>query len=106
MCYALDAGLCGNEELLRVRSPDGEKEAVVFTRSCGAMTGFVTHLSIIRAGATLPNKAGNASIYDGKAEILVEWVSPEEVRVVRPPGVERVKENRETRGVELVYEGG
>ena len=63
-------GLCANDEVVRIPSPDTKFEAVVFQRDCGATTGFSTQVSVVTRGASLPNEAGNVFIADtdhGKA---------------------------------------
>jgi len=42
---------CANTEVARTPSPDGEMEAVLFERNCGATTDFTTQISIGKAGA-------------------------------------------------------
>ncbi len=44
---------CSNEVVTRLASPDGEREAVMFQRDCGATTGFSTQISILEAGEQL-----------------------------------------------------
>lgn len=55
---------CGNEILSVTRSPDRNWRAVVFERSCGATTGFSTHVSVLAAGERLPNAGGNVFAAD------------------------------------------
>ena len=57
-------GMCGNEVLTEVLSPDSQKRAVVFQRDCGATTGFSTQASVLRIGKSLPNDGGNIFIAD------------------------------------------
>jgi hypothetical protein len=51
--------MCGNETLAEFLSLDGAQKMVLFERSCGATTGFSTHVSLLRADAKLPNESGN-----------------------------------------------
>ena len=55
--FSLTLGGCGdacsNEIVTRVVSPDGEREAVMFQRDCGATTGFSTRVSILERGEPL-----------------------------------------------------
>jgi hypothetical protein len=44
-------------------SPDGRRHAVVFTRDCGATTGFSTHVSILPARRG-PSGTGNVFVAD------------------------------------------
>ncbi len=67
-----DFSLCGNDFPQAVVSPDGALQAVIFQRSCGATTGFVTHVTVLQAGAALPNEGGNLFVADD-----CDWVTPE-----------------------------
>ena len=89
-------GLCANEEMLRVPSPDAKLEAVIFQRDCGATTGFSTQVSIVPKGASLPNEGGNVFVADtdhgktpgtswGGPPIKLEWSSKLGLTVVTDP---------------------
>ena len=84
-CLDLSAG-CGNEQLSEVASPDRARRAVVFQRDCGATTPFSTQVSILPAGATLPDSSGNVFVADtehGRADagpgggprVSVRWIA-------------------------------
>lgn len=63
-------GLCGNQIIEEVLSPNGNNRITVFERNCGATTGFSTQISIMNSERTLPNEGGNLFIADtdhGKA---------------------------------------
>jgi len=62
---ACDLGMCANEEVQRIASPDGKLEAVIFERDCGATTDFSTQVSVCVAGGALANDGGNVFIADG-----------------------------------------
>ena len=68
------AGLCGNTITNRVTSPDAQRDAVVFTRDCGATTAYSTQVSIVRAGGPLPNQPGNVFIAPDSTEVRLEWI--------------------------------
>lgn len=59
---------CGNEELSRVPSPSGVRDAVLFSRNCGATTGFNTQLQIVPAGQE-PGDESPLFALDGKVDI-------------------------------------
>ncbi len=50
---------CSNEIITRLASPNGEREAVMFQRACGATTGYSTQISIVETGQA-PAGEGNA----------------------------------------------
>ena len=56
---------CGNDLLSSAQSPDARWNAVVFTRSCGATTGYGTQVSLLQPGRPLPDHAGNVFIVAG-----------------------------------------
>lgn len=64
-CAALSAELCGNTVMKTIRSPDGAVDAVLFQRDCGATTGYSEQVSLVPAGAGLPNEGGNVFVADG-----------------------------------------
>ncbi len=62
--------LCANSILEEIPSPDNKYKIVIFTRDCGATTGFSTQVSVIARDKDLRNKPGNIFIVDcdhGKA---------------------------------------
>ena len=73
--------LCKNELVQTLRSPDGRFDAVVFTRSCAATSGYKTQLSIVRADAGLPESEGNALGARGDPRIVVRWETRRRLRV-------------------------
>lgn len=74
--------LCKNEHVQTLRSPDGRFDAVVFTRSCSATSGYKTQLSIVRADAGLPESEGNALVARADPRIVVRWETRRRLRVI------------------------
>ena len=94
-CLDVSAG-CGNEQLNEVPSPDRTRRAVVFQRECGATAPFSTQVSILPAGATLPDSSGNVFVADtdhGRAEagpgggpgVSVRWIAGDTLEVRYDP---------------------
>lgn len=81
-----DDGPCGNTVLQSVVSPDGRIKAVVFSRDCGATTGYSTQLSLVSADSTLPNESGNTHIMKGNEAFTVRWVANHRLQVDSPRG--------------------
>lgn len=80
--YVLDLlfdGMCGNEIIQEVPSPNGEKVAYLFNRDCGATTSVSFQLSIMDKGDELPNKSGNIFVSDG--EFTIDWVNGKNLSV-------------------------
>ena len=85
-------GNCRNEQLANLASPDGRHRAVVFQRDCGATTGSSTQVSVLSAGATLPDSAGNVFRADrnhgrapagrgGGPRVIARWITPDTLEV-------------------------
>jgi hypothetical protein len=70
-CAAVDG--CVNTPLLTVSSPDGQRVAVAFERSCGATTGFSTQLSILPATHPLPSGEGNLFVARELFAFSLHW---------------------------------
>ena len=103
-----DDSLCANEIKQTVVSPDGKLKAVVFDRGCGATTGSSTQISVLGAGAFLPNDGGNLFIADaarnksvpvnawGGPRVRVQWSGPRTVRVAYPKPARVFLQNAKT----------
>ncbi len=81
-CGTIDP--CENKVLARVPSPDGEREAIVFLRDCGATTASSTQVSIVPKGAAfLTSPTDWSSTQKGNAFIVSggDWMSPATVEV-------------------------
>jgi hypothetical protein len=68
-CGVMDP--CGNEVVSRVPSPSGKYDAIVFERSCGATTGWLTHVAVVRGQATFREEsAWWVATQSGKALVI------------------------------------
>ena len=67
--------LCGNYIVAAVKSPDASHTAYVYTRDCGATTGFSTHVSVIPSEKALPNESGNVLVIGAEQTVQVAWRS-------------------------------
>ena len=66
---------CKNTEVSRAPSPDGRQDAVLFTRVCSGTKSIGSQVSVVAAGAALPNKSGNAFVSKG-GKVHAEWGGP------------------------------
>jgi hypothetical protein len=73
--------LCKNELVQTLWSSDGRFDAVVFTRSCAARTGYTTQLSVFPAETVLPDAEGNALVVHSDPRIVVRWETRRRLRV-------------------------
>jgi hypothetical protein len=81
-------GLCGNELLSRLPSPDGAQDAVIYERDCGATTDFSTQVTLLTSGAPLPETPSPIVVIDsdhgraprgpgGGPVIEAIWIAPD-----------------------------
>ena len=68
----LSDGLCGNDVLAEVPSPDRRFRLVAFNRDCGATTGFSTQVSLLKLHEALPNSEGNVFISDAADGVTID----------------------------------
>ena len=94
-CFDLSGG-CANEQLSEASAPGGARRAVVYQRSCGATTAFSTQVSVLTAGAALPDSNRNVFVADadhgrapagpgGGPRVSVRWVSADTLEVRYDP---------------------
>lgn len=57
-------GSCSSSEISRLVSPDGQRDAVLFERDCGATTGFSSQVSVVGRGEAVRGRGGNALVAD------------------------------------------
>lgn len=83
-------------------SPSGRLSAVVFSRDCGATTGFSTKVSIIPAGRSLADEAGNTFVSSGKIDLSLQWQTDFTLRV-QGEGQSVFKKETQVTGVTVTY---
>lgn len=103
-------GMCGNRLLNAVNSVDGRFKAVVFDRTCGAMTGTATNVSILSSGDDLPNDKGNIAIATGSGPstnpvetVELHWLSSRELLIEYTEGADFSRRVTNSRGVSIIY---
>ena len=75
---------CQNDIHLELFSQDKEHKAVLFTRDCGATTGYSSQLSIIKGHETLDNEGGNVFVMDNHPNVnklVINWLSDSALHV-------------------------
>ena len=94
---------CRNEIREELVSPDGTNKVVIFSRDCGATTGFNCQGSILPAGDPLPgDDGGNAFIFDaGGAKVT--WADAKTLTVSVEGSARAFKREEAVRGVKLAY---
>ena len=82
-------------------SPDGQYVAYVYEMNPGATSGFIYHLSILKAGTPLLKRDGNT--YKSKYDFTVEWQSGGELHVNNlDAGI--YKQKTEIDGITVTYD--
>jgi len=72
---------CRNVSTSEEISPNGQLKAITFRRLCPEEHSITTHVSIIRAGESLPDGNGNVFAYDNEIAIRVSWLSDSRLAV-------------------------
>jgi len=94
---------CSNEPISEVISPDGTKKIVLFSRTCGATTGFNTQGSILNRGDALPNESGSAFIIDS-GSAMASWAGDSKIVVTLEGSARAFKKETSDRGVTIEYQ--
>jgi hypothetical protein len=95
--------MCGNETVVESVSPNGSKKLVIFTRNCGATTGFSTQASILPANQALPNEGGNLLVMEGKIKVRGIWQSANQLSIQGVGSGQVFKQELTVGGVVVTY---
>lgn len=94
---------CANESIAEVVSPDGTKKIVLFSRNCGATTGFNTQGSVLNRRVDLPNESGSAFIIDnGTAKVF--WADNSKLIVIFESSARVLKRESSDCGITIDYQ--
>jgi hypothetical protein len=103
MLLAGCGAVCENEVSETSHSPSGKMKAVVFNRGCGATVGFNTQVSVLPAGADLPNDGGNVLIVDDAVPLKLEWQSDQALRITGRFATRVFKQKSSLDGIQVTY---
>lgn len=104
--YLLDtlfSEMCRNEIVQTVPSPNGEKTAYIFTRDCGATTGFSTQLTILDKGDNFKNESGNT--FRPNKNFSIEWINEKKLKVTYDQSSEIYEMDKKVNGIKIEYIG-
>ncbi|WP_141433520.1 DUF5412 family protein [Bacillus sp. 03113] len=102
--YLLDTlfgNMCGNEIVETVPSPSGEKVAYIFTRDCGATTGFSPQLSILNKDDDFQNESGNT--FRADKDFSIEWIDEKNLKVIYDQSSETYEMDKKVKGIKIEY---
>lgn len=100
---------CKNSVHQQLLAPAGDLKAVMFTRECGATTGFSTQVSIVTEEST-PANGGNVLVLDdnhgraptdssGGLRVLLEWRGVDTLSITHDARARVFKAERLVQGV-------
>ena len=93
---------CENEIREVLVSPDGAKKLVIFSRDCGATTGFNVQISVLDRSRDLSDAAGNLFI-SGEGKVKAVWKNERKVVIGFEKGLEIFKPEQSSDGIEAEY---
>lgn len=95
--------VCENEILQTIGSPSGAKKAIVFSRNCGATSGFNTQVSVLPAGDSLTDESGNAFVAAATLPVEVKWISDSSLQIAKIGDASPIKQNSQVLNVAVSY---
>ena len=98
-----EAVLCENTSPVEIPSPDGQRGAWVFIRRCGPTTASSVQVTILPAGSTAPNEAGNVFAIEPVIAVSVKWPSDRELLISRAAGGTVSKQEPRVSDVTISY---
>jgi len=110
----LEFGMCVNEVVSTVPSPDRRHHAVIFQRDCGATTDFSTQVTLDPLFLSRPLGVGNVWIADagrdeapraqwGGPEVSIAWTSPTNLRLLHHPRARIFRAEPTVGNIEIAY---
>jgi hypothetical protein len=94
---------CDNVVSKVATSPSGSHSAVVFSRECGATSGFSTQVSVIRGGSRLPDDGGNTLILGDQVEVGLTWSGDGDLIIAYSSSSEAFRKESMVAGVGVRY---
>lgn len=96
--------VCANSDVVSVTSPARSVRAVRFARTCEGVMGTSTHVSVVNAGDSLPDAAGNTFVVDGRADLVLFWVDGKHLAISGAGNGTRQVQKVLVNGVRITYE--
>ena len=111
---SMTSGWCGIQPLSATVSPDARQQVVTFEYDCGATTDFSTQVSLLPAGASLPNRPGNVIALDAYGDsaprgpgggpiVRVKWLGNDSLEISFDQRARVLFQNHIVRRVRIRY---
>jgi hypothetical protein len=98
---------CQNTLLSEDLRPGGPYRAVVFVRSCGATTGWSTHVSLLGIKRFSNSDSGNVFVGEGggpsSSGVAVRWVDRDTLEISHERNMVLLKSEAQWESVRILY---
>ena len=94
---------CQTTQHARLPSPDSAFDLVIFSRDCGATTGFNTQAALIPHGDILPDDAASFLSIGATADLAPRWDGPATIELTIPAGAQIYRQDESVAGITLRY---
>jgi hypothetical protein len=95
--------MCANEVSQTLISPSGRYVAYVFSRNCGATTGFNTQVSVLPTTHKPPQESGNTFISGRQVPLVLQWQGDESLKITGASSVSPTKQVAIAEGIKAIY---
>lgn len=94
---------CQITQHTRLPSPDNAFDLVIFSRNCGATTGFNTQAALIPHGDTLPEDAASFLSIGATADLGPQWRDASTIELAIPAGAQVYRQDETVAGIAITY---
>ena len=115
---SLFPGLCGDEIINQISSPEGDFNAIIFERDCGATTSFSTHVALMPnnkpSSSTVRNRKRSVVVADcnhnaapqgpgGGPEMRLRWLSNKKLEIQYHKLARIINAESMSKGISIQY---
>ena len=106
LIWLVDPFACETQVEREIKSPGGDRAAVVFQIDCGATTPFNTQVSIFPSDkeSFSADRYPPVLVLRDKHVLAIEWITDDLLKIRVPSDVRIFKQTNEAGGVEIIYE--
>jgi hypothetical protein len=99
-----EGDMCENEISQSIISPSGSYIAYVFSRNCGATTGFNKQVSVLPSNEKPLVDSGNLYINSKQIPVHLQWQNDKVLKISGAINSSIIKQETTTEGVNVIYE--